>query len=173
MWNFNAESESRFDVYSQIEFSRLLDRDVARFGPTQYLINNLGDASERIGVVRSVGHKSSGFGEIARSGHHRDFGVKREGDDAGAINVDHRVLYEINSIHVAFERTKSRRDIVSSLHTVWHKRESKLTSRSLNILSFPRGCGISRVKQNSQRAKTRNDFAQKSKPLACDFGLLK
>ena len=65
MRNRNAEGVSRFDIDNEIEFCRLLDRDIARFCPTQYFVNYPSDAPEHIRVVWPIRYKSSRFGEFA------------------------------------------------------------------------------------------------------------
>jgi hypothetical protein len=65
MRNRNAEGVSRFDIDNEIEFCRLLDRDIARFCPPQYFVNYLSDAPEHIRVVWPIRYKSSRFGEFA------------------------------------------------------------------------------------------------------------
>src|SRR5437660_4341423 len=49
------------DVNGKIELARLLNRDVAGFCPMQNLVDHVVSPPEQIGVVRSIGHETTGL----------------------------------------------------------------------------------------------------------------
>src|SRR5262245_15585384 len=55
-WYVETECFGGGQVNGQIEFGRLLDRNIARFRPAQNLIDILGGVPELSNVVWSVGH---------------------------------------------------------------------------------------------------------------------
>src|SRR5215472_6792784 len=54
----NAKGCGRKHVHDEIEFGRLLDRNVARLRPTQNLVDIIGGAPKQIRVVWSEGHQA-------------------------------------------------------------------------------------------------------------------
>src|SRR5690242_16217722 len=54
-----TECLSRRQIYDEIEFGRLLDRDVARLRAVQNLINIISSAPKQIRIVCGVGHQTS------------------------------------------------------------------------------------------------------------------
>src|SRR6266568_7507198 len=71
--DFETESPGGVKVDYQLEFGRLLDRNVARLGSAQYLVDEVGGAPECIVVVCSIRHQRSRFGVLPSAGHHRQF----------------------------------------------------------------------------------------------------
>src|SRR5262245_64202993 len=59
--NFEAERLRGRNVYDEIEFGRLLDREIARFRPPQNLVHEVSGAPEQVREVWSVGHQAARF----------------------------------------------------------------------------------------------------------------
>jgi hypothetical protein len=55
----------------EIEFGRLLDRQVGRFGATQNLVHEVGSTPEQVSEVRRVGHQRARLHGLAKSVHGR------------------------------------------------------------------------------------------------------
>ena len=58
-----AERLGGREIDDELEFGRLLDRDIAGLRPAQNLVDQLGGAPELIREVWSVGHETAGFGQ--------------------------------------------------------------------------------------------------------------
>src|SRR5215475_1228653 len=50
-----------FEVDDELEFIRLLDRNIAGLLPPQYLIDKIGGATELIGPAWTIGHQAACF----------------------------------------------------------------------------------------------------------------
>ena len=56
--NFKAERLGGFQIDHECESGRLIDRDVARFGPVEDLVHVIGRAPPEVAKVGLVGHQS-------------------------------------------------------------------------------------------------------------------
>src|SRR5262245_39822397 len=63
-WNGNSERFGGREIEYEIEFRRLLDRDVAGLRPAPNPFNQRGDWPEQGQVVWSVGHETPGLDKI-------------------------------------------------------------------------------------------------------------
>src|SRR5215472_12373857 len=63
--NGQAERFRGLDVDDKVELGRVLDRDVGGLRPSQNFVDHVGSPPEQIGVVRSIGHETTGFDIIA------------------------------------------------------------------------------------------------------------
>src|SRR5215813_10783180 len=59
VWNLEAECLRGRAVDDEIEFGRLLDRNIARLRPAQNLVDEVGRAPEQVREVWPIGHQPS------------------------------------------------------------------------------------------------------------------
>src|SRR5215471_10454504 len=60
--NLEAERLRGFEVYDQLKFSWLLDRQVSRLGALQNLVDEIRSVAIAVGKQRSIAHQTSRFG---------------------------------------------------------------------------------------------------------------
>src|SRR5262249_47482900 len=99
--HFEPERLGGGKIDGEVEFGRLLDRDIAGFGPTQNLVDDFGSAPEHIWEVWSVGHQNTGLDKIAGADDSRQPGAKHKRDNARAVGVNESFLHEVNCIRWA------------------------------------------------------------------------
>src|SRR5207244_12242267 len=62
--NRQTEGSSRLEIDHQLEFRRLLNREICWFGTLQDLVDVGGGAPEQIRAVRPIGHEPTGIGKF-------------------------------------------------------------------------------------------------------------
>jgi len=72
MWNSETERLGGCQVDTEIEFGRLLDRDIGRLRPAQNFVDNLGSAPEQVSDVRSIGGQAVANRVKRQREHDRD-----------------------------------------------------------------------------------------------------
>ena len=65
-WNGNSERFGGRKIEYEIEFRRLLDRQIGRLRPAQNLVDILGGAPEQVREVWAVGHETPGLDIFAQ-----------------------------------------------------------------------------------------------------------
>ena len=78
-------------IDDEIEFGRLLDREVARLRPAQNLVDIVGGAPEQVREVWSIGHQTSRFDVLPKTVHRRQSRAERQGVDANSVGGYERV----------------------------------------------------------------------------------
>src|SRR5262245_11281398 len=66
-WNVEAERLGGHQIDDEVEFGRLLDRNVGRFRPAQNLVDMLGRTPVEMHVVDAIGYETSSLYELARA----------------------------------------------------------------------------------------------------------
>src|SRR5262245_965660 len=66
-----AERIGGREINEEIEFGRLLDRDVSRLRSAQNLIDQVGSSAPHVSPVRSIGHQTSHFDRLPYNVHRR------------------------------------------------------------------------------------------------------
>ena len=66
---FEAERLDGLQVDDEIEFGRLLDREVTRLRPAQNLVDIVSGAPEQVREVCSIGYQTSRFDQLSVSGN--------------------------------------------------------------------------------------------------------
>ena len=87
MRHLEAESLGCSHVDDEVEFGRLLDRDVAGLGAAHDLVDVFTRASEQVGVICSIGDQASCFDVSPFRVHRRDSCRKREGVNPNPISI--------------------------------------------------------------------------------------
>src|SRR5262249_10796678 len=123
-------------IDGEVEFGRLLDRDIAGFGPTQNLVDDFGSAPEHIWEVWSVGHRNTGLDKIAGADDSRQPGAKHKRDNARAVGVNESFLHEVNCIRLGLDRSEYGRNILCAPDFEWRNFDAKLASCGLNLTHF-------------------------------------
>src|SRR5690349_11269429 len=70
------------DVHHQLELGWLLDRDIGGLSAAQNLVDEIGGASEQVGIIRSIGHQTVWLDVIPRIVQRRQLYRERKGVDA-------------------------------------------------------------------------------------------
>jgi hypothetical protein len=68
-------------VDDQLEFGRLLDRNIAGLHPAQNSVDKIGGAPELFRDIRPVGHQTSRFDEFPPTAHRRQLHTLCQGRD--------------------------------------------------------------------------------------------
>jgi hypothetical protein len=101
-------------VHDQIEFGRLLDREVARLCPAQNLVDIVGGPPEHVRKVWSIGHQTPRFDEVPRPVHRRKPLAQRRDVDSDPVGICEGVGAHIQRIRAAFECLEGGREILRS-----------------------------------------------------------
>src|SRR5207253_8206210 len=101
-------------IDDEIEFGRLLDRDIGRLRPAQNLVNQVAATPPQVREVWSVGHHAARFDVLPKAVHRRQSRVQRQGADASSIGDNERVGTDIKRVHAALECLKGWPDILGS-----------------------------------------------------------
>src|SRR6516162_11610849 len=109
-----AERLGGSEVDDEIEFGRLLDRDVPWLRPVQYLVHKIGGAAEQVREVWSIGHQTPCFDMLPKTVHRRQARAQRQDIDAKPVAGYERVGHYIECLGAPLERLKGRRDILST-----------------------------------------------------------
>ena len=140
-----AECPCRFKIDDEIEFGRLLDREVGRFRPAQNLIDIVAGAPEQVRVVCSIGHQASRFDELPRREYRRQPRGERLGDDANPVGDHERVATDVERLRAALEQFEGGRDILRSPDFGCGDLKAQCMGSCLNLAHFQHGGGIARI----------------------------
>src|ERR1700734_876689 len=110
--NGEAEGFSSFQIYDEIEFGRLLDRDLTRLRSAQNLIDKIGSALEQSRIVWPVGHESPGLDKIAVTGDRRQPRAERKRDDWRFVDENESVFHDVKCIRLGLKSLEHGRDIL-------------------------------------------------------------
>src|SRR5215470_5610084 len=87
----DAERLGGSEVDDEIEFGRLLDRDVPWLRPVHYLVHKIGGAAEQVREVWSIGHQTPCFDMLPKTVHRRQARAQRQDIDAKPVAGYERV----------------------------------------------------------------------------------
>ena len=65
VWHFDPERLGGFEIDDELEFGRLLHRDVAGLGPAQNLIDQLGGTPKQAWIAWPIGQQKACWGTVA------------------------------------------------------------------------------------------------------------
>jgi hypothetical protein len=99
--NDEAQRLGCIQVNNEVEFSWLLDWDIAWLCPAKYLVNNLGRSAEQSRKVRPIRHESPGPRYIRVSAGCRQLGAERESRDGLAVSKDQSIFRYIKRVRFA------------------------------------------------------------------------
>src|SRR5262249_60070039 len=99
-------------IDGEVEFGRLLDRDIAGLGATENLVDDFGSAPEHIREVWSVGHQNAGLDKLASADDRRQARAKHKRDDAHAVGVNESFLHYVNCVRLGLDRREGGLDIL-------------------------------------------------------------
>ena len=95
-------------INDEIEFGRLLDREVGWLCPAQNLIDIVSGASEQVRVVCSVGHETAGAEIIAERMDGRQPRAEGQGVDTCVVGINQRVGAYVEGLYAAIECCRTR-----------------------------------------------------------------
>ena len=93
-----AERLGGLEVDDEVEFGRLLDREVTRLRPAQNLVDIVSGAPEQVRQVCSIGYQTSRVDQFPKSGNRWQPGVQRQGADPSPVGIHQRFAKDINSL---------------------------------------------------------------------------
>src|SRR5215475_11037252 len=99
-------------IHDQIKSGRLLDWEIGRLRPAQYLVDNVSGAPEGGWEVRSVGHQTACFHILSIVVHRWQSGSERQSMDANPMSEYERFAYDVKRVRPSFEGLQPRRDIL-------------------------------------------------------------
>ena len=167
--NVEAERLGGREIDDEIEFGRLLDRDVGGLRAAQNLVDIVGGAPEQVREVRSIGHQTSRFDVLPKAVHRRQSRGQRQGVDANAVGVHERVDTDIKCIRAALERVEGGRDVLRSPDFGCGDLKAERAGRCLSLAHVQHGGGIAHIGHDRQPAKTGYSLAQKFEFLASQY----
>src|SRR5262245_64734495 len=90
-WHSEAERLGYRNIDDEIEFGRLLDRDVPWLHPAQYLVHKIAGAAEQVWIIWSIRHQTARFDELPYTCDRRQPRDIGQGEDANPITVQERI----------------------------------------------------------------------------------
>jgi hypothetical protein len=84
-WDRQPKRLGGRQVDDQIELGWLLDRDVLWLSPTQYLVNKISGASEKVRDVWTIGHETPRFDVLAKAVKCRQSCAQRQDTNTNAV----------------------------------------------------------------------------------------
>src|SRR5262249_16830920 len=148
-------------VDDELEFGRLLDRDIPGLRPTQNLVDQVGGAPEHIRVVWSVGHERPSLDKIAGIEDRRQPRSERKRDDARAVGANERIDHDVNCVRLGFKRLEGGSDILRSPDFEWRDVEAERASRGLNLAHLQHALSKTNINNDCQTAESGDNLAQK------------
>src|SRR5262245_21513392 len=145
--HIEAEQLGGSQVDDEIEFGRLLDRNVAWLCPAQNFIDQVGSAAPHVRPARSIRHQTSRFHGFPHAVHGRQSCAHGQGINANPIDEHNWIRNDVNRLRTAFKRFESRRDISSSPDFDRHNFETKGARRRPNLAQHHRAEGIAGLGQ--------------------------
>src|SRR5215470_16137165 len=108
--HFEAKRLRGFEINHQLEFGWLLDWEVGRLRPAQYLVDNVSGAPEGGWEVRSVGHQTACFHILSIVVHRWQSASERQSMDGNPMSEYERFAYDVKRVRLSFEGLQRRRD---------------------------------------------------------------
>src|SRR5262249_48616334 len=90
-WDSEGERFCYRNIDDEIEFGRLLDRDVPWLHPAQYLVHKIAGAAEQVWIIWSIRHQTARFDELPYTCDRRQPRDIGQGEDANPITVQERI----------------------------------------------------------------------------------
>ena len=81
MWHFDPKRPGRFEINDEVEFGRLLHRDVAGLGPAQNLIDQLGGSPNQAWIAWPIAEQKACSGTAAGAEHRRQSSAQSQRAD--------------------------------------------------------------------------------------------
>ena len=153
-------------IDDEIEFGRLLDRDVAWLGPSQNLVNIVCGTAEQVEEVWSIRHQTSRFDGRPIALYRRQARIARQGVDASLVGEQDRIDTDVKSFRAVLELCEDGSNVLSSLDLESDNFEVNHACRCLNLAHFAHRSEIGSISQNRKPAKTGNEVTQKFDFLA-------
>src|SRR5215831_7689142 len=100
----NAERLGGYQVHDQIEFGRLLDRDITRLRAAKNLIDIVAGTPEKGRAVGSIGHQTCFSGGVPSPEHRRQPRAQGQCVDANSVGVRDRIGNDIKRLRATLER---------------------------------------------------------------------
>src|ERR1700722_17690399 len=122
--NGEAEGFSGFQVYDEVEFGRLLDRDLAGLRSAQNLVDKIASALEQSRIVWSVRYESPGLDKIAVTEDRRQPRSERKRDDWRFVDENESVLRDVKCIRLGLKSLEDGRNILRAPDFEWRDFET-------------------------------------------------
>src|SRR5215475_15867401 len=158
--NRQAERLGGLQIDDEIEFNRLLDRQIGRLRSAQNPVNITSGAPELVNKVYSIGHQTSRFNIVTRAVHRRQSSVECQRINANAVGVYKRIGRDIKRVRATCDRIKHRRNIFSTPDFKDGGIEAENARCLVNSSHVQHVSGIAGIAHNCQSAQTGHSLAQ-------------
>src|SRR5215467_4338488 len=158
--NRQAERLGDLQIDDEIEFNRLLDRQIGRLRSAQNPVNITSGAPELVSKVYSIGHQTSRFNIVTRAVHGRQSSVECQRINANAVGVYKRIGRDIKRVRATCDRIKHRRNIFSTPDFKDGGIEAENARCLVNSSHVQHVSGIAGIAHNCQSAQTGHSLAQ-------------
>src|SRR6516162_5798841 len=160
IWNSEADHLGSLLIDDEIEFGRLLNRDVARLCAIQNLINYFGGSTEQYWVVRSVTHKPPSFDCGTASQNRRQLRGDCKRGDGRVVGRNKSIFHDVERIRLALKSVKNGCDILRAPNLVCRDFEAERASDALSLAALKHGCAVLAIKHDCQPPEMRNYITQ-------------
>ena len=165
-----AERLGDREIDDQLEFGRLLDRQVARLRAAQNLVDIVGCAAKQVRNMRAVRHQPCRIDVFAQAEHRRQSCAQRQDVDAMAVGVGQRVAAHVERLAPALELLERGHNILGAQDFEPVDFEAERVRRGLNLAHLLHRPGIAGIAEHRQPAEPGDDLAQDFEPLASRIG---
>src|SRR6516162_100372 len=160
IWKCEVERFGSLQIDDEIEFDRLLNRDVARLCAIQNLINDFGGSTEQYRVVRSVTHKPPSFDCGTASQDRRQLRGDCKRGDGRVVGRNKSIFHNVERIRLALKSVKNGCDILRAPNLVCRDFEAERASDALSLAALKHGCAVLAIKHDCQPPEMRNYITQ-------------
>src|SRR5262249_30629188 len=148
IWKCEAERFSSLQIDDEIEFGRLLNRDVARFCAIQNLINDFGGSTEQYWVVRSVTHKPPSFDCGTASQDRRQLRGDGSGGEGRVVRRKKSFSKKVERIRLVLKSVKKGGNTPRAPNLVCRDFEAERASDALSLAALKHGCAVPAIKHD-------------------------
>src|SRR5580704_16565026 len=172
MRNSETNLFGSFQIDDEIEFSRLLDRNVSRLRPVENLVDKVTGPPEQVWDVCSIRNQTACFCILSQSGNRRESRRQRQTADARLVADCERVGSDIKSFDAAIESFEGGRDILGSPDFHSGGLDAERARRRLHLAHLQHDGRIARIGQYPETAEAGDNLAQESETLSGAIRLL-
>ena len=156
--NIEAVRFGGLEIDDQLELRRLLEGEIARFGPLQDLIHVRRGAPVNVDHLGSVGHEAAGVRKFPQVSDQRQPIAGREVHDLFSVTKEHGVgQHEDSTGALCLHRGEGTRELSGIPHIERLEPQPQQAGRRLCLSQLRFGDGIPGIPENSHPRSLRKD----------------